>query len=54
MFDKIIKAKSKAVLQFFTSIWKIDACCWKIQRFDKKEKSFKYAKKEYKVKLVEN
>lgn len=41
VLDKTIKAKSKAALQSPTSIWDIDACCWKGRRPDKKKESFK-------------
>lgn len=54
MFDKTIKIKFKTTLQLLTSIWKIGACYWKSQRLDKKEKSSKPLKKEYKAKPAES
>lgn len=46
MFNKAIEAKSKAALQSFTSICKIDTHCWKSQRPNKKKKTLKPYKEE--------
>ena len=45
MLNKAIKAKSKAALQSSISIQEINAYCWKSQKFDKKEETFKPYKK---------
>ena len=53
MPDKIIKAKSKAAFQSFTNIWEMNARCWKSQRPNKKETTFK-PHKEKKAKLADS
>lgn len=50
MLDKAIKTKFKTALQSSTSICKIDACYWKSQKPNKKEKSSKPFKEEHKAK----
>lgn len=54
MLDKVIEAKSKAVLQSSTSIREMDAHCWKGQKPDKKEKTSKTPKKKNKAKPAYN
>lgn len=54
MLNKAIKVKFKAALQSFTSIQEIDACYQKNRRLNKKEKTFKPFKKEYKTKPANN
>ena len=45
MLNKAIKAESKVALQFSINIQEIDAHCWKGQKPDKKEETFKSHKK---------
>lgn len=54
MLDKAIEIESKAVLQSFTNIQKIDICCQKGWRLDEKEETFKPSKKKHKAKPVDN
>lgn len=54
MLDKPIEAKSKAAFQSPISIQVINACCWKNQRPNKKEESFKLLKKKHKAKPAKN
>lgn len=50
MLNKTIKAKFKSMLQFFTNICKIDACCWKGRKPNKKEETSKpYKEKNIKL-----
>ena len=52
MLNKAVNAKSKTILQSPTSIRKIDAYCWKGQRPDKKEKTFKPYKNKKSSQLI--
>ena len=53
MLNKAIEAESKPALQSPTSIRKMDACCWKWQRPDKKEETSKFHEEE-KTKPADN
>ena len=52
VLNKAIKIESKAAFQSSTSIWEMDARCWKGRRPDKKERTFKPPKEKPKAKPV--
>lgn len=54
MLDKAIEAKFKTTFQFFISIYKMDACYWKSQKPNKRDKTFKPPKKKNKTTLADS